>query len=244
MNTTKTTLGVFALTALTALSGCDQLFDALGEDSSTVVNVFATHHATPTDGLVPDRGGDGEVRVFDNDEGWTVNLTEGFVTISGVTLDRCDGMAMPVDLYLGSVPENLKQADLDRISVGGTEVGAAEFCGMTVHYGPYNAESDPSPEGIEAEAIDGTTVHLKGFAERGEAQVQFEVEVAERLDVHIDLAQPLRVTGDEPFPLEITLAKTYDRFFDGVDFDDVDELDLEAHVTAILELETRVEASH
>lgn len=242
MGITKTTLGVLALGSLTALSGCEQLFGALGEDSSTVVNVFATHHATPTDGVVPDRGGDGEVRVFDNDEGWTVHLTEGFVTIQGVTLDRCDGMEMPVDLYFGSVPENLKRADLDLISVGGTEVGAAEFCGMTVHYGPYNAGADASPEGIEAETIDGKTVHLKGYSERGDEQIQFEVDVAEGLDVHIDLSQPLRVTGDEAFPLELTLAKTYDRFFDGIDFEDVDELDLEAHVTAVLELETRIEA--
>ena len=38
--------------------------------------------------------------------------------------------------------------------------------------------------------------------------------------------RPVRVTGDEDFPVELTLAKTYDRLFDGIDFGAADEADL------------------
>ena len=224
-------------TASLLVGGCD-LIDALSPAGDTLITVFATHRATPEDGaVVPDRGGDGELRVFDNDEGWTIHLTAGLVATTGVTLQRCDGQEAALDLYFGTLAEDLRSADLERRTLGGAEVGAGSYCGMTVHYGAFSADSDDAPTDMDAEELDGLTVYLGGVAERGEERVPFEIAAQGALDVFVDLGA-LHITGDEPFPVEVTVTKTYDRFFDGVDFSNFDQEDLEANAFAILELET------
>ena len=119
-----------ALAATSILFGGCDLIDVLSDEGNTLVTVFSSHHATPMDGIVPDRGGDGEFRVFENDEGWTVHLTDGLITTQGVTLHRCDGVQMPIDFYFGSVSEDLRSADLDRQTLGGIEVDAGELLSL------------------------------------------------------------------------------------------------------------------
>ncbi len=224
--------------------GCD-LIDAFSDSGDTLITVFANHHATPENGAVPDRGGDGDLRVFENDEGWTVHLADGLITTTGVTLHRCDGAQAPVEFYFGSVAEDLRSADLDRKTLGGTEVGAAEFCGVTVHYAPFSAQLDEAPASMDAAVVDGLTIYLHGFAEKGDARVTFTIEVDQSVDAYADLsARPagaLRIRGNESFPVEMTVSKTYDRFFDGIDFATVTPEDLQAQALAIVELETRIE---
>ncbi|MBV1860880.1 MAG: hypothetical protein KUG77_20865 [Nannocystaceae bacterium] len=235
-----------ALAAAFFCGGCD-LLDALTDEGNTLVTVFSNHHATPTDGLVPDRGGDGELRVFENDEGWTVHLTDGLITTKGVTLQRCDGAEAAVEFYFGSVAEDLRSADLERRSLGGAEVGAGDICGVTTHYGPFSAESDEAPGELDAAQLDGLTIFLQGYAERGDEVVPFEIAVESAADVFTDLSAtsggPLRINGDEAFPVELTVSKTYDRFFDGVDFESVTDEDLSQNALAVLLLETRVDVS-
>ncbi len=234
-----------ALAAAALLSGGCDLIDALSDEGDTLVTVFSNHHATPMDGLVPDRGGDGELRVFENDEGWTVHLTDGLITTRGVTLQRCDGSETPIEFYFGSVAEDLRSADLERRTLGGTEVGAGDLCGVTIHYGPFSAETDNAPEQMDAEDVDGLTVLLEGYAERGDDLIPFEIEVESPTDVFTDLSErpggPLRISGDEAFPVELTVSKTYDRFFDGVDFESLSNEDLARNALAVLELETRID---
>jgi len=228
-----------ALAAASLLAGGCDLLDALSPEGDTLITVFANHHATPQDGgAVPDLGGDGDVRVFDNDEGWTVHLTAGLVATTGVTLQRCDGQEAAVDFYFGTVAEDLRSADLDRRTLGGTEVGSGSYCGMTVHYGAFSAESDDAPPEMDADLVDGLTIYLEGVAERGEERVPFQFAIEGQADVFLDLGS-LHITGNEAFPVEVTVTKTYDRFFDGVDFSDFDQKDVEANAFAILELETR-----
>lgn len=233
-----------ALAAAALLSGGCDLIDAFSDEGDTLITVFANHQASVENGQAPDLGGAGEVRVFENDEGWTISLASGVITTTGVTLERCDGQEAPVDFYFGTVAEDLRTADFDRRTLGGTEVGAGSFCGMTVHYGPFSAATDDAPPALDADEVDGLTVYLVGVAERGDERVPFEVEVAGASDVHLDLADgpdgPLNISGNEPFPVELTVSKTYDRFFDGIDFADFDEDDLSANAAAILELETTV----
>ena len=239
-------IGAIALLGLLATTGCEEFLNAFDPDSGhTMVNVLSTHHATPENGVVPDRGGDGEVRVFDNDTGWSVHLAEAYVTTRDVTLERCDGNSMAVDQYFGSLAESFTDEDLGRSTIGGVEVGRSELCSMIVHYGPFDAANDEPPEDVDGDDLDGITLLIAGWATSGEDTVPFEFESNASLDVHLDLSvmadgEPVRVTGDEEFPVELTLAKTYDRLFDGVDFDTADEADLAAGVVAMLEHETRV----
>lgn len=232
------------LSAAIGTTGCEQLglLDAL-EERSSLVQVFATHHASPEDGRIPDRGGDGQSRVFDTDEGWTVTLTQGYVVTTGVTLHRCDGAAEPVELFWGPFAEDILDTDLDLFTVGSAEVEPGRFCSMTVHYGTYDAQEGAA--GPEADVVDGATVYLHGLAERGDESVPFEVRAQGGVDVDLDLSSmedgaPLRVTGEESFPVELTLSKTYDRFFDAIDFTAMAQLDMGEHVLGVLEGETRV----
>lgn len=234
-----------ALAAASLLFGGCDLLDALSDPGDTLITVFTNHHATPENGQVPDRGGDGELRVFENDEGWTVHLTEGLITTTGTTLHRCDGSEAAVDFYFGTIAEDLRSADLLPLTLGGTTVSAGSFCGLTVHYGPFSAATDMPPETADVTAADGNTIYLAGFAERGSESVEFEIAVDAAPDVYIDLEDrpegALRISGDEPFPVEMTVSKTYDRFFDGVDFATVTADDLDQNTLAVLELETRVD---
>ena len=237
--TLATTLGL--VTALLG-SGCD-LIDAFEDEGKTQVQVFTTHHATSEDGQMPVLGGDGEQRVFQSDEGWTITLTEGYVVTSGVTLIGCDGATRELDLYWGALAEDLNVEDLELASVGSVQSGPGEYCGMTVHYGPFDAEtSDVEPRSAE---VDGATIFLAGAAERDGEIVPFQIRATGSLDVDLDLnaelGQPLRITGNENFPVELTLSKTYDRFFDGIDFSAMGELDMATQTLAVLELETRVD---
>lgn len=235
-----------ALAAVLASGGCD-LVDALSHEGDTLVTVFSNHHATPTDGFVPDRGGDGELRVFENDAGWTVHLTEGLITTEGVTLHRCDGAQAPIEFYFGSVAEDLRSADLERKTLGGTEVGAGELCGVTIHYGPFSADTDNAPGQMDEAQMDGLTLFLQGYAVRGEETIPFEIAVESPADVFTDLAElpggPLKIKGDEAFPVELTVSKTYDRFFDGIDFAVLTDDGLSHNALAVLQLETSVEVN-
>ncbi len=237
-----------ALAAAALLSGGCDLIDALQNEGDTLITVFANHQASAENGQTPDLGRAGEVRVFDNDEGWTISLASGVITTTGVTLERCDGREAPVDFYFGTVAEDLRTADFDRRTLGGTKVGAGSFCGMTVHYGPFSAATDDAPGLVDVREVDGLTLYLVGVAERGQERVTFEVEVESTADVFLDLANgpdgPLNISGDEPFPVELTVSKTYDRLFDGIDFSALSEEDLAANAVALLELETTVIVSH
>ena len=236
-----------ALAAAALLSGGCDLIDVLSDEGDTLVTVFSNHHATPTDGFVPDRGGDGELRIFENDAGWTVHLTGGLVTTKGVTLHRCDGSQAPIEFYFGSIAEDLRSADLERRTLGGTEVGAGELCGLTTHYGPFSAQNDDAPGEMDEARMDGITLFLEGYAVRGDETIPFEIAVESAADVFTDLSDrpsgPLKIKGDEDFPVELTVSKTYDRFFDGVDFGTLTDEDLSQNALAVLELETSVEAN-
>jgi hypothetical protein len=229
-------LGLCLATSVAA-SGCE-LFEGL-QKQSTMVHVFATHHATPEAGTIPDRGGDGEHRVFDTDDGWTVTLVKGYVVTTGVTLHRCDGTQETLDLFRGTIIEDIRNRDLGLRTVGGLEVSPGHFCGMTVHYAPYDGEGSASD-------VDGSTVYLHGVAKRGdEESVAFEIRASSTIDVELDLSTiddgaPLHVTGKENFPVELTISKTYDQFFDAIDFTDMPQLDMDEHVLAVLEGVTRV----
>ncbi|MBL4685350.1 MAG: hypothetical protein JKY37_12220 [Nannocystaceae bacterium] len=239
---------LLAATALLTLplTGCDNLF-GLAPEGTALVQVNLTHHATPTDGQFPDTSTALGNREFDNDEGWTVTLTEAFIVTANVSLQTCDGKEIGLERYWGAVPENLSGQDLDLSTFGGTEVSPGHYCGVTVTYGPFSpageaARQHEMPE--DAAALDGTTILLTGYATRGDDLVEFEVRNTERLVVDLPITEadggPLVVSGEEYFPVELTLSKTYDRFFDGIDFSQASSEDLSANTLAVLAIETRL----
>lgn len=238
------TRNVSTLLVLAAIlvPGCDVL-DPLGdlEHDRTLLSVAVTHHATLEAGGYPDRGGAGELRTFDTDEGWTVTLLNAFVTSAGVTLHGCNEARVDLGLYSGPLAEDLRGADLDTLTLGGVDLGASEFCGATITYGPYPTNSPMT--GLEPE-VAGATFWIDGGATLGDTTVPFQLRSEAPIVVDVDLSTiadggPLRIRGSEDFPVELVLSKTYDRLFDAVDFTTATNDDLTAQVTAALALETR-----
>lgn len=234
------------MAGLTATTGCDVLEGLEGERSATV-QMHVTHHATPEGGIFPDRGDEGEFRTFETDEGWSVTLQEAFVVTASATLIACDGSSIPLALYWGALPENITDTDLGLFSFGGVEVDPGDYCSVRVDYGPYapgDVAGAPHEMPEDEDALLGATAYVRGFAQKGEEMVTFELRATDRITVEVDLqgddGGPLHVSGEEPFPVELTLSKTYDRFFDAVDFATLDEADLSANMMAVLGSETRV----
>jgi hypothetical protein len=232
---------------------CASMLAACAADQPSLLYVYSTHHATPEDGGFPEKGGDDEPRVFENDLGWTVTLVESYVTIERVTLVGCDGDLIPLDMFWGPCPEDLRDEDLLTLTVAGRKVSPGDYCELIVDYGPYRTPeivpgaADSRHQAPENEAVDGTTVYLRGGARMTaeDEQIEFELRGTSGQTVSLDLStiedgHALRISEDEAFPPELTISKTYDRFFDGVDFAELDEDDAEDELDDILEDETQV----
>ncbi|MFO0633470.1 MAG: hypothetical protein U0168_11530 [Nannocystaceae bacterium] len=242
MNRLAPTALILALA--TVAPGCDlvEMFDDL-EHPRTLVSVAVTHHATAQDGSFPYRGGDGEMRVFDTDEGWSVTLLGAYVTTTAVVLHRCDDANVDLELYRGPFAEDFRREDLDMFTLGGVDLGASSYCSATVTYGPY--PQGASMNGLDPE-VEGATFYLDGGATKGDVTVPFTLRSDAVIAVEVDLSQvqdggPLVVHGGEDFPIELVVSKTYDRFFDAVDFEVATTEELQVQVAAALELETRAD---
>ncbi len=240
-------LAALALTCFLPSLGACGLLDAF-EDDGSLVNIFVSHHATPENGEFPNRGVVEAPRIFDNDMGWRITLTEAYVTVTGVQVVACSGKATGVDLYWGPCAEDfIDTEDTTVIGIGGVKVGSGNYCAANVAYGPFDflsaTESDHLPEN---EFVDGKTVYLQGKAEKdGHDPVQFEWSTAKQIVVTLDTSTiegggPVKVEHDEAFPKDLTIGKPYDQFFTGIDFADYGDADLEAAVLSSLEQDTRV----
>ncbi|MBC8073604.1 MAG: hypothetical protein IAG13_35105 [Deltaproteobacteria bacterium] len=224
-----------------------------GQPEPALLYVFSTHHATPENGVFPDRGDDEQPRVFANDEAWTVTLLESYITIDSITLMGCNGGEYPLNMFWGPCPEDLRGADLETLTVAGRKLDPGDYCGLRVAYGPYQMPvidegADTRHAVPQNEAVDGATVYFRGGARQGddEETIPFELRGESPLVLDLDLSEvenghPLRVEDTENFPKELTISKTYDRFFDGVDFADFDPKDLERTFDDVLEDQTRVQ---
>jgi hypothetical protein len=243
------------LVLLTAMAmpivGCNA-FDRF-EDGGATVFVFATHHATPENGAFPGRGEEDMPRVFDTDDDWTVTMLEGYVTISAVTLVGCNGSERELNMFWGPCPEDLKDQDLATLTVAGNRANEGDYCTLRVTYAPYQTpvidedhdetrhETPSNPE------VQGATIYLRGGAQLGDGEfTQFELMSSETVVVELPLDdiegedRPLNVAHREDFPKELLVSKTYDRFFDGIDFASFDAAAVEALLPQILRAQTKV----
>lgn len=227
-------------------AGCD-LMEAL-DGSGGTVQMFATHHATPEDGELSIE--EGEDRVFETESGWTVVLEEAYVVTSAISLVHCDGSSAQADLYWGQLPENLTAPDLEVTSLGSVEAPAGQYCGVVVDYEPYDpwAVQDGFAR-PDNDALVGATMYLRGHAIKGEElRVGFEVRSEDPITVELDLSdldggQPFTMAEREAFPRELTVSKTYDRFFDEIELELIEQTgmgDAEQIVLDVLADETRI----
>ncbi len=236
------------LVALAGVVGCEAL-----TDQGAIVNVFATHHSSPEDGEFPSRGEAGQPRIFDLEDGRELLLAESFVTISATTLVSCGGREYPLKMFWGPCPEDLRGEDLEVLTVAGAKVDPGEYCELKVEYSPYKTPTIGDDKETRhaipgTDEVDGNTIYLRGVA-RTEADPTgtiFELENDESFTVTLDLTgregpgEPLKVGKEEDFPKELTISKTYDRFFDGIDWDSFDEDAAADELDEILSDQTQV----
>jgi len=247
---TARTLAAAAALSFTAVfgAGCD-LIEAFqnGGKGTTLVQLMVTHHATPQDGTFPSLSV-GEAATFETDEGWTVSLRTAYITTASASLHECNGGTVEFESFHGPLPEDINSEDLDLFTFAGVEVEASSYCGMTVEYGPFVADEETARAyemGDDANKIRNATYYFEGVATKGDQRIDFELTGDGTASADLDLSTimnggSLKISADEAFPVDLTLSKTYDRFFDGVDFSSFDEADVDANIMAVLELETRV----
>jgi hypothetical protein len=234
------------LLLIAAVPGC---LDVGGDE---LVTVFATHHATPENGTFPLRGDDLQPRIFDVGDGWELTLAESYVTIASTTLVSCSGQEHSLRMFWGPCPEDLRRADLEVLTVSGLKVPPGDYCELEVEYAPYEMpivddEAETRHAVPTIEDVEGNSVFLRGIAQRGEDESEpFQLENGERFTVNLDLSElegddsPLRIRRGQDFPTELTVTKTYDRFFDGIDWENFDPASASADLDEVLADQTRV----
>ena len=232
-------------------AGCD-VFGAAAVH--TVIN--AAHHAARgEDGKLPNYGEPNRPRIFTNDLGWTITLSEGFVVTTAAKIEPCDGEGVAMDLPFGPYPEYWLDRDVNVIDFAGVDLHADEYCNLIVEYGRYQRDvavmAEDHPFSVQdAARIEGTTMWLAGYADKpdgkgGMTTKNFGFRSDQTIIVTLDLRTlddggPWHITGDEPGMRNLTVVKTYDDFFSGVDFDTVDQAAFEAELPARLAKQTRV----
>jgi hypothetical protein len=238
-------VGCAALLSL-ALGGCE----ALGSyEVHTIIN--AAHHGMRgPDGKLPSYGEEEKARVFVNDLGWTITLSDGFVVTTAARLETCEGEQVDVTLPFGPFPEYWLAQDKNVEDFAQIELAEGEYCRLIVEYGRYRsdvasmAEDEPFPV-RDLQKLADTTLYLGGYADRpdgngGTITHSFSFRTDQTVRVELDLSTlgkdgtPWRVSGDELSSLNLTVLKTYDVFFQGVDFDALDVPAIEAKLPQML----------
>lgn len=240
-----------SLGLVTVFAGCEAFS---GYAVQTVVNA-AHHGARDKNGVLPDYGGDGEARIFDNDLGWHIVLSEGFVVTTSAKIEPCEGDGLALGLPFGPFPEDLTDLDARVTDFALMDLHANEYCNLIIEYGRYQssvaamAEDEPFPIG-DLTNVEGASIYLAGTAEKpdgkgGNTVINFGFRSEQTVIVNLDMSTleeggPWTITGDEPNGRALTVAKTYDEFFRGVDFATLDKAAFEKGLPDRLAAQTRL----
>lgn len=242
----------WVLLATSLATGCDE------PSVLTVIN--GAHHGERVDGVLPNYGDPDKARVFTNDKGWTITLSEGVVVTTAAALETCTGERIEVGTPFGPYPESFSEMDQNATDFGHVDLAADTYCQLSLTYGAYSAsaagmaEDTPFPVGNAAN-LEGRTLLLVGYAEKtdgaGVSVLQnFLFETSETVQVDLDLGKlasnggPFKVTGDENATPNLTVLKTYDALFKGIDFADFDPVEINRSLGARLSDNTRVIAGN
>jgi len=232
------------------VSGCG-LGDLFSKSTSTI-KLFATHAGTPDDMGFPDYGAAGSTRVFMTDMGWEVALDEIYVTTADIQLVRCgEQEGTSIEMFWGTCPEDfVGYDDRETLPLGAVTIDDGSFCGVDVVFSPYIEDGDTDEHTKPANPdVVGKTVLISGIARRDLGNDMFEEipfaftseqTIIAKLDIStLEAGGPLRL-AKENFARNLTVLKTYDQFFSGIDFASATSADIEAAVLSSLEYDTRV----
>jgi hypothetical protein len=238
-----------ALCSLLAIGvpGCADLFGP----SVATVRFFATHAGTLGVDGYPDYGDYETTRVFVTDMGWQIALSAVYVTTADVRLVGCaEPSGTPIEMFWGPCPESFVTTnDLESVPLGAVTVDDGSYCHIDVVFGPFVAPPGGDEHiAVGNQLIQDNTMVVIGVARRGEGatleevpfQIVSDVEITARLDTSALEANGPIVLEDENFPRDLTIIKTYDRFFEGVDFATATTADIEAAIVDALEFGTIV----
>lgn len=137
-----------------------------------------------------------------------------------------------IDIPLfGGAPEQTSDHNdgSGRIFAQNTSIQPASYCWARITFGPFeepDEDDDDAPETMSGKEvpddIHDRTAFLMGHARKGKgAAVKFKVAIDDKIKTIIDIREsagkPLVIPASRQ-PVNLTISKVYDRFFDGVDF--------------------------
>ena len=218
--------------------------------------IHGAHHAVrDMDGKLPNYGEPGMVRIFTNDLGWTITLSEGFVVTTAAKIEPCEGEGLPMGLPFGPFPEYFLDRDVNVVDFANIDLDADKYCSLIIEFGRYQgalaAMAEDQPFAVQdLSRLEGTSIYLAGYADKPDGKgglitrnfgFRSAQTVIKTLDLSmLDDGKPWEIKGDEPGGRNLTVIKTYDDFFTGVDFENVDQAAFEAELPARLAAQTRV----
>lgn len=230
-----------------ASPGCG-LVDLIDGDPVATVRFFASHAGTADADGYPDYGDSETTRVFYNDTGWQIALSQAYVTTANVHFVRCmEQKGTAIEMFWGPCPEAfISTDDLASLPLGAVTVTDGAYCSMDVSFAPFIPPAGGEHIAVGNQMIRDNTLVIVGVARRGEPpmteEVPFEIVSDATVVSHVDISTlegglPVRLEN-ENFARDLTIIKTYDTFFDGLDFATASPADIEASVLNSLERDT------
>lgn len=235
-----------AAVAMMGLTSCEALLNP-----TTKVSLAISHHGMRVNGMLPNYGAPDEARVFSNELGWEVSLQEAVIVMTAAQIESCAGESFDFQLPYGPFPEYQLAQDQDLVDFAMVDLPEGSYCKLRVEYGRYQAalaeQAFDVPYTLKGHApIEGLTVYLAGTAKQPEGEaVNFGFSTGNTEIVELDLSasedgRPFTITAKEPGGKTLTVAKTYDAFFRGLDFSAYDKAAVEASLLPVLSDETYV----
>src|SRR5690606_7829909 len=158
---------VSAALVLVGLTGCEALLNP-----TTAVSLAITHHGTRTaEGVLPDYGAPGLARIFVNDQGWEVVLSNAVIVMTAAQIESCTGETFDFELPYGPFPEHQLGQDKDLVDFASTDLPEGSYCTLRLEYGRYQAalaeQAFDVPFSVQGDApVEGRTVYLSGTAQQ------------------------------------------------------------------------------
>lgn len=238
-----------AVTVMSSLAGCEALLEP-----KTKLSLAISHHGTRDEkGVLPNLGEADAARVFVNDKGWQINLAEGVIVMTAAQVESCAGESFDFELPYGPFPEYQLAQDQDLVDFASVELPEGTYCKLRVEYGRYQSslaeQAFDTPYQLHGHAsVEGLTVYLAGTAvdpSGAHEGANWKFQTNQTTIVELDLSaaddgRPLTITGKEPGGKALTVAKTYDAFFRGIDFSNYDPEAINDRLLEVLSAETYV----